>query len=426
MSRRSSLSALLAQQGECVPDTSAPGASARGRGAGWALSATVALTLLAYAGVASAQKGVTSPSGVPSSPGVWTITPSLGVGEKYTDNVFGTAHDHKSDFITQFTPGLGLSYQTTPFDLLLSYTVTGEIYADNSDLDNFGDNQTGSLILGYRPDARWSFNLAGYYIRTNDPSQLLVSTAAPPGTTVVPTVETTRQETDTFTLSAGAGYQFTQRLSGRAAYGFSYLKQEGTEDSYVNTGSLGVDYKLTPLDTGSATLSGSVFEPNTDTSGTLLLGWSRQWSPAFTTSVAAGPRVTDSTWGGAANVSATYQATREWSLSLAYTLGTSLAAGTTGAQNVSALTASVGYQPLRDWQFSLDGGWTRTWEIGGSRSDSDSAYAVGASASYRITTWLGLSLSYRYTIDEPRTGDSIQTNQVLLTLTASYPWVLPR
>jgi outer membrane putative beta-barrel porin/alpha-amylase len=123
-------------------------------------------------------------------------------------------------------------------------------------------------------------------------------------------------------------------------------------------------------------------------------------------------------------VSATYQPAREWSFTLAYSLGTGLVAGATGAQNVSALTASVGYQPLRDLRFGVDGGWTRTWGIGG--GDSEDAYAVGASASYQITTWLTVSLRYRYAIEEPTNGDSIRTNQVLLVLTAAYPWVLPR
>src|SRR5262249_57704508 len=123
----------------------------------------------------------------------------------------------------------------------------------------------------------------------------------------------TRQQTDQFTISAGGDYKFTPRLTGRASYDFSYLTQEGSEDSFSNTGLLGADYQLTALDTGFSTVSVSVFEPSTDTSATLLLGWSRQWSPNFTTSVAVGPRVTNSDWAGAADLSATYQATREWS-----------------------------------------------------------------------------------------------------------------
>src|SRR5215813_2716717 len=72
---------------------------------------------------------------------LWIFTPSLSVDEKYTDNVFGTPHDRQSDFITQMTPAIALSYDTRLLKLSLSYAITGEIYADHSDLDNFGDNQ---------------------------------------------------------------------------------------------------------------------------------------------------------------------------------------------------------------------------------------------------------------------------------------------
>src|SRR5262249_51203668 len=194
-----------------------------------ALGATLGLAILLGSGAASAQVAPT-PSTVPSGPGVWTLTPSLAVGEKYTDNVFGTAHDHQSDFITQFTPGLRLSYDTVPLTLSAGYTVTGEVYADNSGLNNFGDNQTGTLTLEYRPTPRWPLALAGYWARTNNPSQFLVSTGAPAGAVVVPTVETTRRETEQATASASADYQFTPRLTGRAGYDFSYLTQAGAED----------------------------------------------------------------------------------------------------------------------------------------------------------------------------------------------------
>src|SRR5262249_55426649 len=154
--------------------TSQPVPSARS-GDGWVLGAALALALLIAPAVTSAQE-TTPPARVPQGPGLWTITPSLTVGEKYTDNVFGTAHDHQWDFISQFTPGLAVSYETTEFRISAGYSVTGEVYADNSDLDNFGDNQTGTLLLDYRPDERLHLDLAGYYARTNNPSQFLVST----------------------------------------------------------------------------------------------------------------------------------------------------------------------------------------------------------------------------------------------------------
>ena len=376
-----------------------------------ALGAALGLAVLASPGAALAQ-------------GPWTFTPSLRVAEKYTDNVFGTAHDHRSDFITQITPGVALSYEVPPLRMSASYSATAELYAKNSDLDNFGDNQNGSLVLDYRPDERLTLGLVGYYARTNDPSFFLVQPTAPPaGTVVVPTVETTRRETTQYTLSASGAYRFTPRLSGRAGYSFSYLKQEGTDDSRSHTGSLGGDYQLTREDQGFSTVSVSTFD-STDsaTSASLLLGWRRQWSADLTTSVAAGPRVTDGTWGGAADVSATYQAGPQWSATLAYSLGTGLAVGTTGAQNVSALTAGIAYQATRELRFTASGGWTRTWPLdGGPGEETTNAYGAGASASYQLTTWLTLTLSYRFSLEDRSGEDTIRTNEVILGLTAAYP-----
>src|SRR5262245_59492173 len=56
---------------------------------------------------------------------LWIFTPSLTLDEKYTDNVFGTPHDRQSDFITQITPAIVLSYDTRLLKLSLSYAITG-------------------------------------------------------------------------------------------------------------------------------------------------------------------------------------------------------------------------------------------------------------------------------------------------------------
>jgi hypothetical protein len=398
----------------CRALTAAPQKRADGAGVPWSVShvlgVALGLALLASPGAAAAL-------------GPWTFTPSLRVAEEYTDNVFGTADDRRSDFITQITPGIALAYETHRFALSLAYGATAELYADHSDLDNFGENQDGSLTLEYRPEERLTLRLAGYYARTNDPSMFLITPAAPPGAAVVPTVETTRRETTQATLSATGNYRFTPRLSGRAGYVFSYLRQEGTDDGYSHTGSLGGDYQVTRQDQGFATVSVSALDSTeSDTSAALLLGWRRQWSPDLTTSVALGPRVTDGTWGGAADVSATYRAGRQWSATLAYSLGTGLAVGTTAAQNVSALTAGLAYQASRDLQFSAGAGWTRTWPLdGGPGEETTNAYGASVSASYQLTTWLALTLSYQFSLEDQNGGDSIRTNQVTLGLTAAYP-----
>ena len=236
--------------------------------------------------------------------GPWIFTPSLYVSEVYTDNVFGTSSNTTSDFITRITPGIGLTYQGPRLNFSGNYSVTGEIYADNSDLNNFGDNQQGTLTLLYRVDPSLTLTLAGYYAKTNDLT-VLSGQPATPGVTVLPTSGAGRTETSSYTASASADYQFDAQWSGTAGYTFAAVDPESGPLSTSHTGSLGLKYQLTQLDRLLAIATGSVFEDGgTTTSYGGTLGWTRQWSPQLTTTIGAGPEVTDGTVRGQANAAA--------------------------------------------------------------------------------------------------------------------------
>jgi hypothetical protein len=133
--------------------------------------------------------------------------------------------------------------------------------------------------------------------------------------------------------------------------------------------------------------------------------------------------VTDGDWGGAVDASVTYLPARDWSATLVYSLGTGLAVGEEGAQNVSALTASIGYQATRDLRFVVAGSWTRTWALGDDPDEGASnTYAASASVSYRITTWLAATLAYQLSYERPADSDTIRDQQVTLGLTLAYPF----
>ncbi len=371
--------------------------------------------------------------------GRWVFTPSLSLAELYDDNIFGTG-GKTDDFITQITPGLALAYEGDWLTLRASVSATGEIYAENSELDNFGENRDGVFTLGYRPDERLTLRLAGRYARTNDPSTFVIlaapvvptvvagTSAAPTAdAAVVPTVGITRRETSQYTFLAGGDYRLDPRWSLTAGYAFALVDEEEGTDSRSHTGSAGTRYELTRFD--QLSLDGRVAyfdgEDDTDTAVTGLLGWNRQWAPDLRTRLGAGPRVTDGVWGGAADASLTYLPARAWSVVLSYSLGTGLAVGEEGAQNVSALGASVGYQATRDLRFGVGGSWVRTWAIddgGGAPGDeTENTYGLSAFAAYQLTTWLSAQLSYRFTVEEPAPDDGTH-HQVLLGLVFAYPF----
>jgi hypothetical protein len=88
---------------------------------------------------------------------------SLSIGEEYSDNIF-FSKDKTSDFVTIITPTLSLYYapigQATP-SLSLNLSPSGQIYARNSDLNNFGfsnSSMNGGYTYQYSPRLTFSFS----------------------------------------------------------------------------------------------------------------------------------------------------------------------------------------------------------------------------------------------------------------------------
>jgi hypothetical protein len=95
---------------------------------------------------------------------------SLSLGEEYNDNIFFTKQ-REHDFITQITPTFSLQLRptTAPTHAFnFDFSPTGEIYARNSDLNNFGDNLTFNGGYSYDYSPRLNFRLANSLRRQGD------------------------------------------------------------------------------------------------------------------------------------------------------------------------------------------------------------------------------------------------------------------
>jgi hypothetical protein len=129
--------------------------------AGFRVVVAVLLLLLGMPALARAQAG-------------WYLTPRLSLAEEYQSNVFGTSSNEESDFVTQITPGLSLGYFSDPLQFSLTYSTDGQIFAENSALNNFGDNQRAGLNVRYVPERQWTLGLTGSFVRTEDSGDLIV------------------------------------------------------------------------------------------------------------------------------------------------------------------------------------------------------------------------------------------------------------
>ncbi len=66
----------------------------------------------------------------------FSIKPSITIGEEFTDNVFETNTNVKSDFITRTQPGFVLSYKAPVWDWDLNYTFDYRYYVNGSRKDD--------------------------------------------------------------------------------------------------------------------------------------------------------------------------------------------------------------------------------------------------------------------------------------------------
>jgi hypothetical protein len=362
--------------------------------------------------------------------GRWTLTPSLSASERFDDNIFFTADHRTSDFVTEVTPGLLLTYEVPSLRLSAGYSIIGQVYVDSTSLDNVGDNQTGFLSASYQASPQLTLKLVAYYARTSEPETFLRPPSVPQGTTVttLPTVASESKVVSQFTLTGSGEYQFDAATAGTASYSAAAT---GRND-ISHTLNLGVRRQLTTVDQAGVTASGSLFDTTgttTDTSGTttsiaLLIGWSRQWTPNLGTSVSLGPQVTDGNWNGAGNLGLKYQVQKELSVVLTFTQGTSLVVGESAPQLASTLLGAVNYQASQALGLNAFGSIQRTAPLNDiSSSDATISYSIGASTTYQLTRRIAVYLQYQFTLQGTVDGGDIRDNQVTLGLTFSEPFV---
>ena len=99
------------------------------------------------------------------------FTPRLTVTEEYTDNVFFTAQNRGTDYITKIAPGLG--YRTSGRDGQLSadYSVESRVYANNSNQNRAVSRQNGELFGIWNLSDRTSLTLFDRFESFQDPTE---------------------------------------------------------------------------------------------------------------------------------------------------------------------------------------------------------------------------------------------------------------
>jgi hypothetical protein len=207
-----------------------------------------------------------------------------------------------------FTPGVTLSMQRPDYRLLAGYNTTGEVFVDNSDLNDFGSSQNFFGDFFYRFSPRLTFALTDRFVLGRNTSTLTTGSVsvgrqeglrniitprlrfqATPNTALnlIASHSLVRfddddrggQDSDTYRLRLNGEHRLTARLTGSAGVGASYLDFKRDEDVRTYTPTLGAAYEFTPTLRGS--VSGGPLIADRDGDISVLPAVSGRLSQAF-------------------------------------------------------------------------------------------------------------------------------------------------
>lgn len=359
----------------------------------------------------------------------WYLTPSLRLSESFDDNIFGTSTNRESDFITRVTPGLDGGYRSEPFTLTAAGAFESDIFAKNPQLNDPTTGWNAGLNAQYLPTRNWTLGLNVNYFETKSLTtftQGLININLQNPLNPANTVQFGRQRVTLLSALGSAAYQITPRTSANGSFGYTHSTFEGGASNTAYTTQLGLSHQVTAVDTGTFNYLISVFDsPDSPTTvvNTPMIGWIRQFSPATTLNVSAGPSFVEGSVYPAVNAQLTHQFKIfdiVANAALRYSYAQGFVVGEAGAQNTQNVAATLTAEPIRSLLLSLVLGASKYDSISESTLPTVTTYGVALVATYQILKWLSASASYTFYYQE-QSGGNIPHSVLSLGLEAKYP-----
>jgi hypothetical protein len=380
-------------------------------------------------GLALALLGAVLAPGVARAQSGFYLTPSVSLAEVYDDNLFFTARNRQGDLITRLTPAIEGRYESTRFSLLASYTLDSEVYAEHSELTTALARQQAGIDLRYTAPPHLTLRLTGGYQTTETPAELNVATGLQVG----------RGHAERIQASPSAAYRWSPLTGATADYTFTRDTLDASppgvpDDTTVDThvASLGVEHRLTELDTGTLGYSFRRFDfsggqfgaPGATTAHVLAAGWTRDLTSRLRVALRAGPRVSEEE-GLDVEASATIRySLQRGEVSLAYDRTQATVIGQPGVVSTDTLSAGLTY----DLWPSLRIRAAPSVSLSHGPASDARVYRLAVDLSYQLTRALTLTAGYELTLQQGTIGppaptdDDILHNVVLLRVTLSYPF----
>ncbi|MBN2654272.1 MAG: outer membrane beta-barrel protein [Nitrospirae bacterium] len=211
-------------------------------------------------------------------------TLSIGLTGKYSDNIYLTNSDRKSDFITTISPGIDLSYKSMKTEVLLGYHPGFNYYASHSDKNYVSHALNFGALVKF--SERLTLSVRDSFIKSEENQDIR---------TVYEGSLNQNVKRQINSLSGELGYKISPRLTSTLSGGYSDTKTSGSASETGNFesyfGGLSLSYMLSERTSVSANYKHTVFDytSNDDSSSdAYTLGISYKLSETMTMALNGG------------------------------------------------------------------------------------------------------------------------------------------
>jgi len=347
------------------------------------------------------------------------------VSEEYNDNVFQDNANRQSDFITGFSPALTLFVNRPSYEISAGYTLTSEIYAEDSSLSKALSRQAFVGTAVFRLTPRLTLNVSELFLNdrngnitaqgpTTGRQDSWSNTFSPgmswqvtgrSGVSISASYSVLRflgdgagDDSDTYGFQSTYGYSFTPRLTGTLSYNFTYIDPQNEQSSITHNPAIGLVYRFTP------TLIGVV-------SG----------GPAITTIQGGDTSITPA---GSVSLTQTFA----WgSASLQYTRAVGVAGGFGGTTDTQRASGILSVLALRGLLLVFSPVYTKSESVSSEQTGSVDVqtFTLNLSAMYQVARYVSVFAGYAFL--HQRTGGSssqqidADQNRVRVGVQFGYP-----
>jgi hypothetical protein len=353
------------------------------------------------------------------------IYPTLLLGGEYNDNIFLNNLQKRSDFIGSVTPGIQVVLESATYRWAGGYSLTGEKYLDNSQLDNAVQRQNFFITGSQRLSPEFTLTLNETFVE--DKNTNLVGTE---------NIAVGRQKARSNLFAPGLVWQFEPQTSLRAEVGYSLQRYDDplAASSNVYRVLADVNHDFTPRLVGILGYEGRYIDVERQlgvSTHTARLGATYRFTSAITGTAVVGPTAVvtrdDMSLSPFADVSLTDLFS--WgSATLYFTRVVGTAGGLGGTTENTTIGGIVQVLSLlRDLRIEAGPRYSTSHSTGGSNAIDVRSVSLDLRVTYRFTTWLAGVAGYRFFMQRSdSTGTSlagdVDQNRVFLGAQFGYPF----